>query len=150
MSYHGYCLTWQVQFCWCWGWWLHVFIVDALILDFCKKISSAISVECVMILFSRSIKLSRGDITILEDGFVALFWFYVDKVLELNYFFLCTFPTMFGDYYSGFFLCIFSYRTISCSHGVCGVLGRGTSGIVVFDMLCNMGWFLRFGLCFVM
>jgi hypothetical protein len=85
--------------------------VGALILDCCKKISSAISVGCVMILFSRSIKLSRGGgvITILEDGFVALFWFYVDKVLEFNYCFLCTLPTVFGYYCLGFFLCIFPY-----------------------------------------
>jgi hypothetical protein len=37
------------------------------------------------------------------------------------------------------FCASFPMEAISCSHAVWGVLGRGTGGIVVFDMLCNMG-----------
>jgi hypothetical protein len=40
--------------------------MGALILDCCKKISSAMSVGCVMILLSRFIRLSRGGL--------SLFW----------------------------------------------------------------------------
>jgi hypothetical protein len=45
---------------------LHVFTMGALILNCCKKISSAMSVGCMMILLSRSIRLSRGGL--------SLFW----------------------------------------------------------------------------